>query len=215
MPYIFIHGWGFDDRVWSQMLSHFKSADYSTVNMGFIGERSPLPDMDGAVVVGHSLGLMWALKNMKQNMKRDPRALISICSFTRFSESESGSDLSRRKLQHMRQRLDLDPGALMQDFWNSWEVSDLYKDSVIHPSVLKDGLDWIGQWDVGPAVDKLSCPILALAAQDDTVVIPKMTQKSWGKRATQMEWSESGGHILPMTRPDWCAEHIQRFVGGL
>ena len=63
------------------------------------------------------------------------------------------------------------------------------------------------------AKTKLACPTLALAARDDAVVPQAMSEAIWG--SDTIRWSETGGHVLPLKRPQWCARHVFDFAHAL
>jgi pimeloyl-[acyl-carrier protein] methyl ester esterase len=67
-------------------------------------------------------------------------------------------------------------------------------------------------WDARKAREALSCPVLALATQDDVIVPPSMSEAIWGERII---WSPDGGHVLPLKHPDWCACHVLEFAHAL
>ncbi|MBF0188494.1 MAG: alpha/beta hydrolase, partial [Magnetococcales bacterium] len=55
----------------------------------------------------------------------------------------------------------------------------------------------------------LPCPLHVLASRDDQVVPPAMTEASFPeKHLARLLWQESGGHVLPLTRPEACARCI-------
>ena len=41
---------------------------------------------------------------------------------------------------------------------------------------LDEGLDWLMHWDARRAKQALTCPVLALAARDDPIVPPAMSE---------------------------------------
>jgi pimeloyl-[acyl-carrier protein] methyl ester esterase len=54
--------------------------------------------------------------------------------------------------------------------------------------------------------------VLALAARDDAIVPPAMSQSIWRER---LIWSPDGGHVLPLRHPQWCARHVLEFANSL
>ena len=78
---------------------------------------------------------------------------------------------------------------------------------------LDEGLGWLMDWDESKARAELACPTLALAARDDEVVPQAMSEAIWG--SDTIRWSETGGHVLPLKHPEWCANHVLDFAHAL
>ncbi len=68
-------------------------------------------------------------------------------------------------------------------------------------------------WDAEDAKADLQCPVLALAARDDAVVPPAMTEAVW--QGQNILWSPDGGHVLPMRHSAWCARNVLEFAHTL
>ena len=78
---------------------------------------------------------------------------------------------------------------------------------------LDEGLDWLMHWDARKAKDELQCPVLALAARDDAIVPPSMSETIWHDAG--LTWSPDGGHVLPVSHPHWFARHVVEFARAL
>ena len=68
------------------------------------------------------------------------------------------------------------------------------------------------EWDESGARAELACPMLALAARDDEVVPQAMSEGIW---SDNIRWSDTGGHVLPLKLPEWCANHVLDFAHAL
>ncbi len=130
--------------------------------------------------------------------------LVSINGFDRF-EGQAAS------LRAMRARLRRDASGQVADFRRSAGHDD---PEPAHFDVdrLREGLGWLVDWDCREARAALDCPMLALAARDDRIAPPELTRASWGDGVV---WSDEGGHVLPSSRPDWCAEQIRNFADAI
>jgi pimeloyl-[acyl-carrier protein] methyl ester esterase len=78
---------------------------------------------------------------------------------------------------------------------------------------LDEGLGWLMDWDETETKAALACPTLALAARDDAVVPQAMSEAIW--RSDAIRWSSTGGHVLPLKHPEWCANHVLDFAHAL
>ena len=113
----------------------------------------------------------------------------------------------------MKRGLEDNAIAQIGAFWATSGVRPRYDRSDHNVARLTEGLDWLMTWDEQARLRELGCPILVLAASDDEIVPPDMTRAIWGSDAPV--WSGRGGHALPLTRADWCAAAISRFVASL
>ena len=206
---LFVHGWGFDPRVWNKMTPELGGYNHAFVNMGFIGEESipDIPDGEDIIAIGHSLGALWLLNNNPERYK----GYISICGFPRFWDSGS-----RTYTNLMIERLKSNPGAQMVDFFHNWNLDSMYSLTSMNFPKLIDGLNWLLEWDCRADVQKLDIPKLVLAARDDFIVPENMTEEVWSNVPnTSMIWTDEGGHMLPLTMPAWCGTHIKPFIEAL
>lgn len=198
MNIVFVHGWGFNAEVWGPLSAALPGNHYFA-DLGFIagGKQDALPE--NAIVIGHSLGVLWALKHLK------PQALISIAGFDCF-HTHVPPTLTRT----MHRNLDTAPYKQMQEFWAACGVEAPYTEEKLNIPKLKQGLSWLLEWQ---AEIPETFEILALAAKDDTIVPPDMTKAIWQNK--NLHWTESGGHMLQLSQTSWCAKQIEVFIHGL
>ena len=203
MQIVFVHGWGFNASIWKELISHLPQWDMAAIDLGFIaGDEGGVEDIpEDAVIIGHSLGVMWSLKHLPSA----PRALISICGFDRFSPP-----IARKSLELMKRGIGKRPEVQMHQFWNACGIAPFAPKETLNGETLLKGLDWLMHWDARAERQGLTCPVLALAARDDKIVSQDMSNSIW--TPDQITWSDTGGHALPMTRPSWCAEQIRCFL---
>ena len=105
------------------------------------------------------------------------------------------------------------PERTLQDFWTACGARPAIDPSLARQEALANGLNGLENWDGRKAHAALNCPILALAASDDKIVSKEMSQTIW-QNAT-LTWIETGGHALPLTNPNWCADEISKFAKHL
>lgn len=66
MHFVLVHGWGFNASIWTPLIAQLGDAETTAVDLGFVGSggNAGVPDWpEDAIAVGHSLGVLWLLKN--------------------------------------------------------------------------------------------------------------------------------------------------------
>jgi pimeloyl-[acyl-carrier protein] methyl ester esterase len=206
MHVVFVHGWGFNAGIWSPLAARLPDAEITRVDLGFVSgaPASSAVWPEDSIAVGHSLGLLWLLREGRGRFK----ALVSIQGFDRFCPH-----VRPARVAGLKRSLARDPEGTMQAFWRSCGAPDFAGPERLNVARLDEGLDWLMHWDAEAAKKKLQCPILTLAARDDAIVPPAMSEAVWGEQ--NLIWSPDGGHVLPLTHPDWCARHVAEFAHSL
>lgn len=192
-PVIFVHGWGFEPTLWNDVITRLEGIEPLCIDLA----NPPASLPDNAIAVGHSLGSLWLLKQNKPF-----KGFVSINGFDCFHEHGD-----TRATKAMQRNLRNNPEQQLRDFYTACGVSDypgLYKDW------LHDGLKWLLTWD---GQNQLECLTMALAARDDLIVSPDMSTAIWDR--TELHWTDLGGHVLPLTKPDWCVDKLQEFIHDL
>jgi pimeloyl-[acyl-carrier protein] methyl ester esterase len=211
MHFLFVHGWGFDAGIWREIATHLQGHEVRCVDLGFFGAKSDDAKSwpEGGVAVGHSLGVLWLLKALQEGRAPPFRGLISVQGFDRFCPY-----VPPPVVASMRRELRRDTVATLNNFWRACGLEDPAADQAsANRERLDEGLGWLMEWDASAAKAALACPMLALAARDDRIVPASMSEAIWG--SGDLRWSESGGHVLPLSRPQWCAKHVLDFASEL
>jgi pimeloyl-[acyl-carrier protein] methyl ester esterase len=190
---VFVHGWGFNPDVWQGIVELWPDITPHYVDLGFVGgfENAAQNLPKNAVVVGHSLGVLWLLKHGPRPFK----AFVSIAGFDVFS--------NRVPVKLMKRRLDRDAYVQMQEFWQAVGVDDFCDENQLNIDQLKEGLEWLMVWDAKHEYKSLTCVVLALAGRQD-VIVPHVMQGAI--------LHEDAGHALPISHPAWCVEMIMKFL---
>ena len=206
MHFVFVHGWGFNAGVWAEMAALLPDSAITLIDLGFVagGPASHEDWPDDAIAVGHSLGLMWLLKEGNGSFK----GLVSIQGFDRFTPH-----VPEGRVAALKRGLARDPDGTMAAFWRSCGAPDFAPVDALNVARLDEGLDWLMHWDAEAAKKRLQCPILTLAARDDAIVPPAMSEAVWGTE--NIVWSPDGGHVLPLRHPEWCARHVFEFANSV
>lgn len=210
MKFVLVHGWGFNARIWTDLVVHLPDAGTALVDLGFVGggpDAHPgWPDdatAEDTIAIGHSLGVLWLLK---QGLRF--KGLVTIQGFDRFCPH-----VPPARVAALKRGLARDAGGTLQAFWRSCGAPDFAGPADLNVAKLDEGLDWLMHWDAEGAKKSLSCPVLTLAARDDVIVPPAMSEAVWG--VGNIHWSPDGGHALPLRHPDWCARHVLEFANSV
>ena len=205
MRFVLVHGWGFHAGLWDEFISHLPDADIARVDLGFIkcgpGGVSDWPE--DSIAIGHSLGLLWLLKQGQGRF----RALVSIQGFDCFS-----CHIPKSRVLGVQRTLKRDADATLRSFWQACGTEPFASKDALNVEALGKGLDWLADWDARGEREALTCPTLALASLDDSIVPPSMSETIWNG---DVIWSEVGGHALPLARPDWCASQVIDFAHAI
>lgn len=204
MELVFIHGWGFDRNVWHRVTDAFTDVNCHYVELGFTGKPPHLDVPANAVVIGHSLGVMWALHHAPSTI----RGLVSIAGFDCFA-----AHVPAKEIRAMQRNLRDDPERQMKSFYAACGYVPFFNVETMNLMKLDHGLKCLLEWDERILLKNLACPVMALGAEDDLIVPPPMSHAIWDRYDLRM--SEKGGHILPITRHEWCAENIREFINVL
>jgi len=205
MRFVLVHGWGFHAGIWDQFVRHLPDAEIARVDLGFIkGGPAGVSDWHpDSIAVGHSLGLLWLLKQGQGHF----RALVSIQGFDCFS-----CYIPKSRVLGMQRTLKRDADATLRGFWKGCGTEPFASKNALNVEALNVGLDWLASWDAREERRALTCPTLALASLDDSIVPPSMSETVWNG---DVIWSDSSGHALPLLRPDWCASRVTDFAHAI
>ena len=208
MHVVLVHGWGFNASIWTPLIAQLGNAAVTLVDLGFVAgapsEALPSEDADwpgDAIAVGHSLGVLWLLKQGGRRF----RGLVSCQGFDRYC-----SHVPKSRVTALKRGIDRDPAGTMDAFWRSCEAPGFAPASALKADRLREGLDWLIQWNAEDIRKTLRCPVLSLATQDDVIVPPAMSEAIWGKE--NLVWMPEGGHVLPQRLPELVAKHVIEFA---
>lgn len=209
MKIILVHGWGCHSGVWSKLVPFLDGHEIHLIDLGFVrgGPRGSSELPEDSLCIGHSLGCMWLLRHGPRPMK----GLVSIGGFDCLHKH-----VPEEVLTAMRVGMLEDAKAQMSSFWDVLELGDFRPSpDDIDGGGLRAGLDWIANWDTGEQLKSLGSPVLALAARDDMVVRKEASEAIWGGGVADLHWHENAGHMIQLTQPEWCAQHILKFIDAI
>lgn len=208
LPLVLLHGWGFDASTWEPMRARLDGWEIHAADAGYFG-RAVVPERPAAyVAVGHSLGAMRCLDE-----GGGCRGLVLINGFARFSAADDfPAGVPARVLDRMLARLAADPAAVVSEFRRRCGADDPMAAGSPDGPALVGGLRDLREGDARPAWRGRRVPARILAGEADPVVTPALTVSSFGE---EVAWCAGGGHLLPLTHPEWCAGQIRAFVREL
>ncbi len=212
MKIVLVHGWGFDRHFWKKT-ARILGSGVIVPDLGFFGPPDlTIPTGEPLTLVGHSLGLL-RLLSMPDDLLPEGSLFLGINGFTRFARApDFPSGIAPRVLDRMMAALQRDPDTAVRQFHASCGLTDP-RPSTEEPELptgtpvperLRDGLMMLRNGDARLSRRRISA---VLAGRDDPVVTPAMTEACFPRDLVC--WSETGGHLLPLTHPDLCARFIR------
>ena len=207
MELVFIHGWGFDAGFWDALSPLLPEYRQQRIDLGFYGQSLPeFPAHGDCILIGHSLGFVHGMKQ-KQNWK----GWIAINSFPRFVRTPSQAGcVASAQLREMNIGLGFAPARALQAFHKM--VGTTVPSGIPDIGRLRAGLDELRDADISD-ISHSHIPLLVLASRNDPLVPPE-TSEALGSINAQFDvlWHDSGGHVLPLNDPAWCAKSVGRFM---
>ncbi len=198
-----VHGWGFGPDCFDALAARLEKFSIARADLGFFGEAKIPQFAPGDVLIGHSLGFLWGL-----SQNRAWAGAVAINGFARFTLDDQGRGCVRAsELRALRKFLARDAQACVADFRARHGGGPAR--GVARAEALATGLDLLETGDAAPGLTGL--PILSLAAQDDPLV-PLDAARELAQTGDELAVSATGGHGLPWTAPDFCAENIMDFL---
>lgn len=201
-----LHGWGYDATIWRDVLPLLAGLDVEVADLGYFGRLSlPAPCEAPRIAVGHSLGTLWWLALTELPWTK----LVAINGFPRFTAAaDFPPGVAPRVLERMRKRFATAPAAVLADFQTACGAAGPALPADCTP--LAQGLAILAEVDARAALARRQQDVIALAARDDAIVPAAMSAAAFaGLPAGNLRWTENGGHLLPLTQPQACAEAIR------
>lgn len=210
MRLLFVHGWGFDARLWEPVIARLAEREALCFDRGYFGHAAePVPDAD-YVAVAHSLGAMRVLAGGLQGC----RGLVAINGFDRFTAAPDIPGVAPRVIERMIARFAEASEAVLAEFRDrcgtAAEAGPLAREPLAEDlRLLRDG-------DCRAAAARFPVPILSIQGALDPILPAEMRARVFASanRVERIEHPDQG-HLLPLTDPDYCARHIESFLDRL
>lgn len=215
---VFVPGWGLEAGLWAFVQATLMSMSGRNlrcmpIELGSTMSLTLTRGKTFRLVVGHSTGFMWLLQ--QRPFLWD--GLIAVNGFTRFvSDKDFPHGVEKDLLQRMLSHFQQNPDAVVTAFLRRCGTRGQKSVPSQRLKILRQGLVWLRDWDARPAFVTESAPLLVLAGGADLIVPPAMTQACFCQRSdVKIVWQPAGGHLLPLSHPEWLAMHIWQFASQL
>ncbi|MBI1889684.1 MAG: hypothetical protein HYS18_03480 [Burkholderiales bacterium] len=202
------HGWGFDTRSMAPLhqafQQRFPAAEFALFDLGFTGSAQAPMLASGIdwIAVGHSWGFAYLLQQTVVPWK----AAIAINGFTRFCRRPGQPEgTPQRVVDAMLARLRQDPRALLQEFrlrcGDKTGIPETLDSERLHDHLvrLRD-----------TSIDLPSCPVLALATQEDLIVSPALARAGFSQ-ANAVTREFAGDHMQLLLNAESAVAAIAEF----
>jgi len=218
MRLLFLHGWGLDASLWDGARAALP--DYETVAMdrGYFGPAAAAPVEGPVLAVGHSLGAM---------LLAGISGLVAVNGFDRFAGEDA---VPVRVVERMRRRFGEAPAEVLADF--RARIGAGPAPERIDANRLAADLEILANTSSprrkpgpmgGDAVSSSSGPhpwvpafagaterVLVLHGGADPLLPAPMRDAVFA--GAPRETLAEGGHLLPLTHPEWVAARIRAFA---
>lgn len=196
---LLVHGWGYDASVWDPVRAGL-GAPNATLDLGYFGAPDIAIPSDVTLLVGHSLGFLWLLR--QSALRHVP--LIGINAFPRFLEDDDYRPaIAPRVLERMRRRVVSDTRGVLEDFWTRAGAPG--PSGAPDAAALAAGLDHLAAWDERENLAARASPARLIAGSADAIVPAAMTEMAF--KGWEIAWLP-GGHALLRTH----AAEIARLI---
>ena len=205
MKLVFVHGWGFDARVWDAVIACLPGANIVSFDLGYFGERQ-WPVVEGpSLAITHSFGTMALLAEPPAGC----RGLVAINGFDRFTQTTDRPGVPRRLLDRMIARMESDLDGVLRDFHA--RLGSTVPGGVPHLDPLLRDLAAMRDGDRRTDLADWGRPVVALDGAKDPLLTAPVRQAQFARAAgLERETVAGGGHVLPLTNPRLCAAWIER-----
>jgi pimeloyl-ACP methyl ester carboxylesterase len=217
-----LHGWGYDAGLWREVAPLLAGYDVDIPDFGYFAQSTKNPALatrrndahDARIphlAVGHSLGaLRWLVED-----EAAWDALLIINGFPRFTASDDfPQGVQPRVLARMQRRFVQTPAAVLAEFQNACGAPGPALPA--DPGPLAQGLAFLAGADGRARLAERRQDIHVLASRDDAIVPAALSDAAFAVLPpAQKHWCTSGGHALPLTRPEDCAALIRTVAAGL
>jgi pimeloyl-[acyl-carrier protein] methyl ester esterase len=202
---LFAHGWGFDRSFWTPLADLLPDLPLEIDDRGYFGSPEAVA-MDGpCLAVTHSFGTMRLLA-------APPRSLVGILAingFERFSASADYPGVPIRVLDRMLRRFGENPRAVLADFRRQCGAEAAFGE--IDAALLHGDLVRLRDEEASlPAV-----PIVSLQSARDPLLPEAMRAQAFRNAAVRRIECETGGHLLPLEAPEFCAQAVRDMIEAL
>lgn len=212
MRLVFMHGWGFNSSFWNPLLTSLDGYETVVLDAGYFGQpHAYLDDGRPFVAIGHSFGTIRLLDTISSHCLGFV-AINGFDYFVRRNAAEGGVPI--RVLDRMIARFEEDPLIVLHDFQTRCGAQvDALDENLLNKDTLLRDLYLLRESDVRSAVQNAEIEFALLNGNLDPLIDGARRQSSFTNVMSATSFTHpDGGHLLPITQPQWCAQHIVSLV---
>jgi len=208
----FIHGWGFDNKVWDPWLDCLAQSIRANIfDRGYFKNRKYdfKFNISGCakIVISHSFGL----HHLSANDFSQIEMLVIISGFRYFHEYSSNRELSEKQIELMKRKLLLNPARLLGDFYSACGLKEnRISSALINRELLYEDLALLNKNQIDLESIKSIPSILLLHGAEDNIINHEYSRRLHDLLPhSKLFINDKEGHALPLTDPYWCINNIQ------
>ncbi len=193
---LLLHGWGGDATIWDDMLAYMPGLPAMRGDRGYFG-RPAMPPVGGPVLaIGHSLGAM-----LLADMLPPDIPLVAINGFDRFTGDNAVSPILIGRMQRRFANAPLEELSSYHTICGTRMPTD-----ALDTQALADDLHLLATF-ASPLPKRR---VLVLQGARDPI-LPAVLRDAVFPGAMR-ETLPHGGHALPISHAQWCADRIGAFA---
>ena len=198
----FVHGWGFDASFWDGVAPLLDVWPQTRADRGWFGPAEERVPEGPCLVIAHSHGALRSLLAPPPGCV----GMIAINGFDRFGQT--------RVLDWMLARFADDPARVLDAFRARCGAGPAL--AITDAAALAAGLADLRDTDGADAAAAWALPLVSLQGGADPI-LPEATRDTAfsAARCFRLECIAGGGHLLPLTDPQFCAHHIRALAEHL
>ena len=212
--FIFIHGWGFDKFFWQNTTNLLIKENFCSsifcIDQNFFskgkGESFKSRITKKTIVVTHSYGLQWFLKN-----KIECEGLINLFGSPDFTAYQAESKKKKLLLKKMIKNFKNNPEKVLQDFYSRCNFK--FNKSSINFKNLLDALICLDEDKLEREFFKIKFKIMSYYILDDPIFTPSKEKiQKLKKENHKIEFINNNDHLFPMNQPKKTLNFIKKFI---
>ncbi|TYC87457.1 alpha/beta fold hydrolase [Novosphingobium sp. BW1] len=203
MNLLFAHGWGFDASFWEPLAALLPEHAHVFDDRGYFGRPAPTEIAGPCLAITHSFGTMRVLTN-------PPPGLVGIVAFNgfdRFSARSGRAGIPVRVIDRMLRRFTQSPETVLAEFRAT--CGDETQVPTPVPDPLREDLLRLRDGECPPP----AVPLTSVQGGADPLLVREIRESVF-PRGEVRRVSHTGGHLLPVEDPAFCAETVRAMVGA-
>ncbi|WP_343559624.1 alpha/beta fold hydrolase [Kiloniella sp. b19] len=218
MKILCISGWSLGEALWEPFIRQL-NPEWEVSCFAPSEQDDPVDDLGVLLLMGgfdavvaHSWGGALALKLYSGLQLEEGPPLLLCNSFTCFArKADLAEGVEPRVIRRMIRGLDADPQKLLGDFQKQAGLETVDRALMADPverDRLVQGLNAMLEDDLRKhwSLQKDRQAVAVLASDNDLIVPKALTEACF--EGETLQWIKGGGHLLPLSNPQGCAEAL-------